>query len=44
VRTVDGAQLDFDAAGSADKSLRILTVAEGGSEHVNADDPIPPGS
>jgi fermentation-respiration switch protein FrsA (DUF1100 family) len=39
--TVDDARRAFDAAGSADKSLRIFTVAEGGSEHVNADDPDP---
>ena len=31
----------YDAAGSADKTLRIFTVAEGGAEHVNADDPDP---
>ena len=29
------------AAGSGDKQLRIFTQAEGGSEHVNADDPDP---
>jgi fermentation-respiration switch protein FrsA (DUF1100 family) len=28
-------------AGSVDKQLRIFTGAEGGSEHVNADDPDP---
>jgi dienelactone hydrolase len=28
-------------AGSADKTLRIFSIAEGGTEHVNADDPDP---
>jgi dipeptidyl aminopeptidase/acylaminoacyl peptidase len=31
----------FNAAGSNDKTLRIFTVAEGGSEHCGADDPDP---
>src|SRR5271170_1287193 len=31
----------FTAAGSKDKTLRIFTIEEGGSEHVNADDPDP---
>jgi dipeptidyl aminopeptidase/acylaminoacyl peptidase len=39
--TVDDARHAYDAAGSADKTLRIFTIAEGGSEHVNADDPDP---
>ena len=39
--TVDDARRAFEAAGSTDKELRIFTVAEGGSEHVNADDPDP---
>jgi fermentation-respiration switch protein FrsA (DUF1100 family) len=29
------------AAGSKDKTLRVFTIEEGGSEHVNADDPDP---
>jgi hypothetical protein len=36
-----GAQAAFAAAGSEDKTLRIFTIEEGGSEHVNADDPDP---
>jgi dipeptidyl aminopeptidase/acylaminoacyl peptidase len=39
--TVDDARQAFEAAGSTDKTLRIFTIAEGGSEHVNADDPDP---
>jgi alpha-beta hydrolase superfamily lysophospholipase len=39
--TVDDARRAFEAAGSQDKTLRIFTIAEGGSEHVNADDPDP---
>jgi fermentation-respiration switch protein FrsA (DUF1100 family) len=39
--TVDDARRALEAAGSTDKTLRIFTVAEGGSEHVNADDPDP---
>jgi hypothetical protein len=39
--TVDDARRAYDAAGSEDKTLRIFTIAEGGSEHVNADDPDP---
>ena len=39
--TVDDARRAYDAAGSADKTLRIFTIAEGGAEHVNADDPDP---
>ncbi len=35
------AETAFAAAASKDKTLRIFTVAEGGSEHVNADDPDP---
>ena len=36
-----GLQKALDAAGSTDKELRVFTVAEGGSEHVAADDPDP---
>jgi alpha-beta hydrolase superfamily lysophospholipase len=39
--TVDDARRALEAAGSTDKTLRIFTVAEGGAEHVNADDPDP---
>jgi dipeptidyl aminopeptidase/acylaminoacyl peptidase len=39
--TVDDARRAFEASGSTDKTLRIFTIAEGGSEHVNADDPDP---
>jgi alpha-beta hydrolase superfamily lysophospholipase len=39
--TVEDARRAFEAAGSADKTLRIFSIAEGGSEHVNADDPDP---
>jgi dipeptidyl aminopeptidase/acylaminoacyl peptidase len=39
--TVEDARRQFEAAGSTDKTLRIFTIAEGGSEHVNADDPDP---
>ena len=39
--TVDDARRAYAAAGSADKTLRIFTIAEGGAEHVNADDPDP---
>jgi dienelactone hydrolase len=38
---VSEAQAAFAAAGSTDKTLRIFTIEEGGSEHVNADDPDP---
>ena len=38
---VQDAQRAHAAAGSIDKQLRIFTEAEGGSEHVNADDPDP---
>jgi dipeptidyl aminopeptidase/acylaminoacyl peptidase len=31
----------YGAASSQDKTLRIFTIAEGGSEHCNADDPDP---
>jgi dienelactone hydrolase len=31
----------FEAAGSADKQLRMFTVAEGGAEHIQADEPDP---
>jgi dienelactone hydrolase len=35
------ARAAFEAAGSADKTLRVFTAAEGGSEHCNIDDPDP---
>lgn len=35
------AEAAFAAAGSKDKTLRIFTIEEGGSEHVNVDDPDP---
>jgi fermentation-respiration switch protein FrsA (DUF1100 family) len=38
---LDDARKALEAAGSTDKQLRIFTIAEGGSEHVNADDPDP---
>jgi alpha-beta hydrolase superfamily lysophospholipase len=38
---VADAEAAFAAAGSKDKTLRIFTAEEGGSEHVNADDPDP---
>ena len=38
---VQDAQRAHAAAGSTDKQLRIFTQAEGGAEHVNADDPDP---
>jgi len=38
---VQDARRAHAAAGSGDKQLRIFTQAEGGSEHVNADDPDP---
>jgi dienelactone hydrolase len=31
----------FEAAGSADKLLRVFTAEEGGAEHIQADDPEP---
>jgi hypothetical protein len=34
-----GGEAGFAAAGSKDKTLRVFTVEEGGSEHVNADGP-----
>jgi fermentation-respiration switch protein FrsA (DUF1100 family) len=36
---VEDARKAFAAAGSADKHLRIFTEAEGGAEHVQADEP-----
>ena len=36
---VEDARKAFAAAGSADKQLRIFTEAEGGAEHVQADEP-----
>jgi dipeptidyl aminopeptidase/acylaminoacyl peptidase len=38
---LDEARRAIEAASSTDKELRIFTTAEGGSEHVNADDPDP---
>jgi dipeptidyl aminopeptidase/acylaminoacyl peptidase len=38
---LEDAQKAVAAAGSVDKELRIFTIAEGGSEHVAADDPDP---
>lgn len=38
---VADAEAAFAAAASKDKTLRIFSVEEGGSEHVNADDPDP---
>jgi dipeptidyl aminopeptidase/acylaminoacyl peptidase len=38
---VADAEAAFAAAGSTDKTLRVFTIEEGGSEHVNADDPDP---
>jgi alpha-beta hydrolase superfamily lysophospholipase len=39
--TVEDARRAFESAGSTDKTLRIFSIAEGGSEHVNSDDPDP---
>ena len=39
--SVADAEAEFAAAGSKDKTLRIFTIAEGGSEHVNPDHPDP---
>jgi fermentation-respiration switch protein FrsA (DUF1100 family) len=36
---LEDARKAFAAAGSADKRLRIFTSAEGGAEHVQADEP-----
>jgi fermentation-respiration switch protein FrsA (DUF1100 family) len=38
---LDEARRAIEAASSTDKELRIFMIAEGGSEHVNADDPDP---
>jgi dienelactone hydrolase len=38
---VSDAEAAFAAAGSKDKTLRVFTAGEGGSQHVNADDPDP---
>ncbi|MEV0589922.1 alpha/beta hydrolase family protein [Nonomuraea cavernae] len=38
---VEDARKAFAAAGSADKQLRIFTVAEGGAEHCQTDEPDP---
>ncbi|GAA0845507.1 alpha/beta hydrolase family protein [Streptosporangium amethystogenes subsp. fukuiense] len=38
---VEDAHKAFEAAGSADKTLRIFTVAEGGAEHCQTDEPDP---
>jgi alpha-beta hydrolase superfamily lysophospholipase len=39
--TVEDARRAFESAGTTDKTLRIFSIAEGGSEHVNSDDPDP---
>jgi fermentation-respiration switch protein FrsA (DUF1100 family) len=36
---LDDARKAYAAAGSTDKQLRIFTVAQGGAEHVQADQP-----
>ena len=36
---VTEAEAAFAAAASTDKTLRVFTIEEGGSKHVNADDP-----
>lgn len=36
---LEDARKAFEAAGSTDKQLRIFTVAQGGAEHVQADQP-----
>jgi dipeptidyl aminopeptidase/acylaminoacyl peptidase len=36
---VEDAHKAFNAAGSSDKELRVFTIAEGGAEHVQADEP-----
>jgi len=38
-RAGDDAGKAFAATGSTDKQLRIFTVAQGGAEHVQADQP-----
>ncbi|HEY2519801.1 MAG TPA: hypothetical protein VGJ19_06790 [Streptosporangiaceae bacterium] len=38
---VADAEAEYAAAWSKDKTLRIFTTEEGGSEHVNTDDPDP---
>lgn len=38
---VEDAHKAFAAAGSADKQLRVFTVAEGGAEHCQTDEPDP---
>ena len=38
---VEDARSAFEAAGSADKTLRIFTAAEGGAEHCQTDEPDP---
>lgn len=38
---VEDAHKAYEAAGSADKTLRIFTVAEGGAEHCQTDEPDP---
>jgi dipeptidyl aminopeptidase/acylaminoacyl peptidase len=35
---MEDARKEFESAGSVDKQLRVFTAAEGGSEHVGADD------
>jgi dienelactone hydrolase len=36
---LEDAHKAFNAAGSTDKKLRVFTIAEGGAEHVQADEP-----
>lgn len=38
---VEDARAAFEAAGSEDKELRVFTVAEGGAEHCQTDEPDP---
>jgi alpha-beta hydrolase superfamily lysophospholipase len=38
---VSDAEAAFAAAGSKDKTLHVFSAGEGGSQHVNADDPDP---
>jgi dipeptidyl aminopeptidase/acylaminoacyl peptidase len=38
---VEDAHKAYEAAGSTDKTLRIFTVAEGGAEHCQTDEPDP---
>lgn len=38
---IEDAHKAFEAAGSTDKTLRIMTEAEGGDQHCQTDEPIP---